>query len=41
MRYFSGSVLEIKGSASLTLLKPGSTVVRLRSLEKIAEEMKK
>jgi hypothetical protein len=41
MRYTSGSVLEIKGSASLALLKPGSTVVRLRSLEKIAEEMRK
>lgn len=41
IRYFSGSALEITGSASLTLLKPGSTVVRLRSLEKTVEEMRK
>ena len=41
VRYFSGSALEIEGGASLTLLKPGSTVVKLHSLEKIVEEIKK
>ena len=39
--FFGGHTLALQGEASLSLLKPGKTVLRLHSLNKVVEEVKK